>query len=342
MAALTNEVLCFVQNFISNLSKQEILSTLCGFYNADEILDAKTKLFGVAEQFRDGDNSDGMPRLINRKQPDEKRRLDAQDIYTLYQFLDGKKCQLPTFTAANLRRIPPFNPSDSDVCTLATSLCSLRAEVASLANIKNELADLKCLREEMSVIAELKESVSELKSTIEKPAVAPADHQMVLSSTLAPESDMLRGSNSSGTMHLDCNSQTTAPDVNEQFDWVTVTSRHKPALPKPAITRRVPPPVRVKGSRCDGSLKSVPRRQILAAYVGRLHRDTTEGELGAYLAAEGIKGVACRKLVAKNGKKFNTAAFYVTCCADSRDKFYDDHCWPAGVELRDWIYYNKQ
>jgi len=145
-----------------------------------------------------------------------------------------------------------------------------------------------------------------------------------------------------GTMHSDCNSQTTAPDVNEQSDWVTVTSRHKPALPKPAITRRVPPPVRVKGSRCDGSLKSVPRRQILAAYVGRLHRDTTEGELGAYLAAEGIKGVACRKLVAKNGKKFNTAAFYVTCCADSRDKFYDDHCWPAGVELRDWIYYNKQ
>ena len=50
------------------------------FYNADEILDVKTKLFGVAEQFRDGGNSDGMPHLINRKQPDEKRRLDAQDI----------------------------------------------------------------------------------------------------------------------------------------------------------------------------------------------------------------------------------------------------------------------
>ena len=90
--------------------------------------------------------------------------------------------------------------------------------MASLANIKNELADLKCLREEMSVIAEVKESVSELKSTIEKPAVAPADHQMVLSPTLAPESDMLRGSSSSGTMHLDCNSQTTAPDVNDDDD----------------------------------------------------------------------------------------------------------------------------
>ena len=86
----------------------------------------------------------------------------------------------------------------------------------------------------------------------------------------------------------------------------------------------------------------MPRRQILAAYVGRLHLDTTEEELGTYLAAEGIKGVVCRKLVAKDGRKFSTAAFHVTCCAESRDKFYDDRCWPAGVELRDWIYFNKQ
>ena len=83
MDVFINEVLCFVQNFSSNLSKQEILTILCGFYNADEILDAKTKLFDVAEKICVGDNSDGMPRRTqHRKQADEKQRLDAQDVYT--------------------------------------------------------------------------------------------------------------------------------------------------------------------------------------------------------------------------------------------------------------------
>ena len=100
--------------------------------------------------------------------------------------------------------------------------------------------------------------------------------------------------------------------------------------------------MRIKGSRNDGSLKSVPRRQVLAAYFGRLHPETSEEELTTYLTGEGIKGVICKKLKAKDGRKFNTAAFYVTCCSESRDKFYDDHCWPAGVELRNWVYSNKQ
>ena len=53
-----------------------------------------------------------------------------------------------------------------------------------------------------------------------------------------------------------------------------------------------------------------------------------------------MQGVFCRKLVAKDGTKFKTSAFYVTCAVESRELFYDEKCWPAGVELRDWIYYN--
>jgi len=32
--------------------------------------------------------------------------------------------------------------------------------------------------------------------------------------------------------------------------------------------------------------------------------------------------------------------FYVTCCAESVDVFYDEHHWPDGVEVRDWVYKN--
>jgi len=70
---------------------------------------------------------------------------------------------------------------------------------------------------------------------------------------------------------------------------------------------------KVQDQMCPWGLKSVPRDEILSAFVGRLHPDTTEEELTKYLSSEGMKGIVCRKLVAKNGRKFNTAAFRVTC-----------------------------
>ena len=78
-----------------------------------------------------------------------------------------------------------------------------------------------------------------------------------------------------------------------------------------------------------------------SAYVGRLHPETSEQDLTAYLTDLGMTGVVCKKLRAREGKQYNFAAFKVTCCEESRDKFYDESCWPEGAELRDWIYYAK-
>ena len=77
---------------------------------------------------------------------------------------------------------------------------------------------------------------------------------------------------------------------------------------------------------------------MLAAYVGRIHPDTTEEELTTYLEQEGMKGIVCRKLKPKDGKTYRTAAFYVTCGKESGNLFYNENCWPVGVELRDWVY----
>ena len=139
--------------------------------------------------------------------------------------------------------------------------------------------------------------------------------------------------------------QTTSSDSsdveidNDTAGWATVAGRNLP--PRPPRPPRQKPTVRIKGTRSDGGLKSVPRTSILSAYVGRLHPDTTAEDLTKYLQAEGIKGVACRKLMSKDGRTFKAAAFYVTCCTESHDKFYDETCWPDGVELRDWIYHSK-
>ena len=94
----------------------------------------------------------------------------------------------------------------------------------------------------------------------------------------------------------------------------------------------------VAGSR---QLKAVPREQRLTAYVGRLAKDTTADELTAFLQNEGLDGITCRRLQAKNGRQFSTAAFFVSCPETHRSKFYDENIWPSGAELRDWVFYNS-
>ena len=48
----------------------------------------------------------------------------------------------------------------------------------------------------------------------------------------------------------------------------------------------------------------------------------------------------CRKLKAKDGKVFRSSAVHsVSCSVEFKDLFYDEGTWPAGCELRDWIYY---
>jgi hypothetical protein len=111
-----------------------------------------------------------------------------------------------------------------------------------------------------------------------------------------------------------------------------------------AMTSRPKASVKLTGSRpmstSDQTVKAVPRKAVLSAYVGRLHKDTTEEALTEFLSDVGLKGVVCKKLKAKEGRVFYTSAFYVTCSADSKVLFYDETIWPEGAELRDWVYYN--
>ena len=124
--------------------------------------------------------------------------------------------------------------------------------------------------------------------------------------------------------------------ASSNSEWTVVQRKQKPKLP-----------IRVRGAKTMDSsqspatpgVRSVPRKPVLAAYVGRLHQDTTEEALTEYLKQEGMKGVICRKLKPKDGKVYRTSAFYVTC-TESCELFYNEQCWPDGVELRDWVYKN--
>ena len=57
-----------------------------------------------------------------RRPGDNKRRHDTQDIIELYGVVDRIKITLPRFVAANLARLPPFEPDATDFCALAASV----------------------------------------------------------------------------------------------------------------------------------------------------------------------------------------------------------------------------
>jgi len=53
-----------------------------------------------------------------------------------------------------------------------------------------------------------------------------------------------------------------------------------------------------------------------------------------------MRGIVCKKLKNRDGVQFKMAAFFVSCCAESRDLFYDEANWLEGVEMHDWVYKN--
>ena len=129
-----------------------------------------------------------------------------------------------------------------------------------------------------------------------------------------------------------------SPDALTTRSWSNMAAdcRNDPTT-FPSNSRKytaVQKPVKITGKKMinsDAKVKSAPRR--LTAFVGRLHIDTSEEDLHEYLPAAGIIDVKCKKLAAKDGRTFNTAAFTVSCSDTSRDVFYDESVWPSGSEL---------
>ena len=77
--------------------------------------------------------------------------------------------------------------------------------------------------------------------------------------------------------------------VPDHQGWKLVT-RHRPSSPKTSAVTK--PTLRLRGSRIaasdDSTVKAVGRKPVLAAFVGRIHKDTTAEQLKVYLEAEGM------------------------------------------------------
>jgi len=88
-----SEVLCFCKNCLGKVPKDEIVDVLVGFYDDKEIEKAKETLFNVVKGL--SPKIDDLPRCPLRKEGNNKRRLDSDDLLTLVEFVDKKNVDLP-------------------------------------------------------------------------------------------------------------------------------------------------------------------------------------------------------------------------------------------------------
>ena len=330
MKSENNELLCYLQNYYGNSSKASLTTTLNGFYTQEEISSAKALLFQTAEQLQTV-NGGKLHRLVTRK-GDNKKAADVDDIISLFADLDVNKVELPRFMAGDLRRIPPFVPDATDICALTLSV----------GIIQSQLADLQS---RFSMFATTAAPVTVVPHTT---AVTDgsSDPTRVSSGTAGSFDSAGFSGVTSHSLHL-CSSvadvQDQSSDSGPSTSWADMAESAKNNPNEWIIQKKSKKPqIRVKGAKTsDAEVKAVPRKSILAAYVGRMHIDTTADALSKYLSDQGMRGVVCRKLRPKDGQTFKTAAFFVSCCEESRHLFYDENCWPEGVELRDWVFHRN-
>ena len=128
------ELLCYVQNNYSSATKSGIVTAVSGFYSNDEVLDAKLLLYDIIDKLRDCGRvpPEMKNRMINRKHGDQKRRLDTEDLLSLFADIDAHKIPIPVFVAANLQLIPPFAPDATDFCSLAFNVNQMQSQMTSL------------------------------------------------------------------------------------------------------------------------------------------------------------------------------------------------------------------
>ena len=132
-----NELLCFVKFHYGKVPKGDMMTCVNGFYTNEEVTQAKKLIF----QLLDGAEPkvSEPPRCITRKEGNNKRRLECEDILSVLECCDKNKMQLPTICAVDLNRLPKLTPSDVDVIRTAEMVGVLKRQMADLSSQVNEL-----------------------------------------------------------------------------------------------------------------------------------------------------------------------------------------------------------
>ena len=308
-----SEPLCFLCNYFGKVAKSVLITNVAGFYEENEIVEAKNVLFNVVTTMKLG--LDDVPRNKQRKSGDNKRRLDVDDIMTMLEFLDVKKVSLPDFVAKNVRRLPSICPTDVETYKW----------VEAVSEVKTQLADvqlmLKTLSDNQAILAKTVSSVAGMAASTKQSDVP---YNLPVSSA-----DNMGSGTSASLSFVDMFAN--KDDEGEWFPPKTVKKQNGRAV------RRI-----VGGNNStDLKVKAVTGSAEWHVFAGRLDPTTTEGDLIDMLTSKNINVVSCKMLRKTEDWHHKYAAFRVVVDVGDKDNVFNDSVWPVGADVRDWWFSSK-
>ena len=253
-----SEVLCFVFNKYGKLKRLQLKSTLQSYYAEDELIEAKDRLHTDASNLQLTD----LPHNRTRAKGDNRSKFVADDILDLCTFLDEKGClgNLPSYLAQNLDHVPLVKSENLELFCVAKKIEDMEKRLATVESLNIE-----------NLVAKFENVSTRLYS--QQDSISKAASDLVSLSTLV-NNEQLAVNNASdqasaGSMVSEQSSSwvdvAVAPSNSAPEQKWTIVSRQKPkSTPKLSV--------RVHGVKVSESstIRSVPRKPILAAYVGRL------------------------------------------------------------------------
>ena len=208
---------------------------------------------------------------------------------------------MPKFVAHDPSRLPPHNTADLDMGLLSLRVAALE-EKLSLLSVSSQHGNFHVRRTCTSTVVDSAATSNEV-STDE------AEEGHTSWAGIARDLHV-------GDFHQVVRASTSATNTPGKF---IADQQKKPAsrsLPSgPANIRCV-----LRGKRDEqDSIKGIPR--CIHAFVSRLTKETTEDDLTGWLNNVGITSAKCRKIVPKDGRVFQSAAFQVSCDITHADIF---------------------
>ena len=317
---IVSELLCFLYNHYGKVPKSEIIATLTGFYADDEVVRAKELLFDFADCYEP--KVESLPRLKVRREGNNRRRLECEDIMGLAEVLDKRGVVLPEFYAMKLHRLPRISPSDVDNVRMAETVEDLKHQVtvltAQFAEVKNLLSTARGSQPVQATVApENRAAESMIHSS--NPAEEPA---------LTGE----RGSTFA----------TLLQSSEEQGEWFTVSRRAGKSKMTTMNSRKIVGKGDPTSSTRIKAASAASRDKKWHIFVGRLDPATTEEDLTAFLSDSNISTQSCKLLEAREDWQKNYAAFRVVVDYVHKDDVFEKVVWPLGTDVRDWVFTNRK
>ena len=155
-----DELLTYITTYYTSSPFDLIKKTILEFYTPDEIKDAKDMLWLH--------QSEKLPAFEIRRDSLARTAHEANliDILNGIKKIDSESGELPTFFAANLKRIPTFAPGELDMVDQVERIGEIEHKYQSLERCNNRTIDK--LNEVFNVFIELNDTVKGLSKQVQE------------------------------------------------------------------------------------------------------------------------------------------------------------------------------